>query len=335
MANRGPMQKSLQVLLARFPLGKRPRRLTWRNASLGVVAIALLVVGGAAFTADSWGPGMIVLAPSPDYRPGPVPAGATPIEAQRAGARIRAWSFAPPTAARGTVVLLHGIRDSKRGQVESARRHAAAGIRALVVDSRGHGESSGRFLTYGVQESRDLVQLVDALARRGELERPLALVGSSYGAATAIMAAAIEPRVDTVVATAPFSSLRAVVPAYVEWIAGPAGRLVPGSWLDARLDHAAGVAGFDPDRACPRCVAPRVRASVLLIHSRDDERIPYAHSIRIHDALVSPRELLLVDGWGHVGVNRAPAAARAIEQWLGRVFRRAGPDRNGGGRGRL
>jgi fermentation-respiration switch protein FrsA (DUF1100 family) len=64
-----------------------------------------------------------------------------------------------------------------------------------------------------------------------------------------------------------------------------------------------------------------VRASVLLIHSRDDARIPFEHSLRIHDALVSRRKLLLVDGWGHVRVNGAPAAGRAIENWLGQTFR--------------
>ena len=33
----------------------------------------------------------------------------------------------------------------------------------MLVDLRGHGGSSGRWLTYGVVESRDLSQLIDQL----------------------------------------------------------------------------------------------------------------------------------------------------------------------------
>lgn len=36
----------------------------------------------------------------------------------------------------------------------------------MAVDLRGHGESSGRWLTYGVRESADLKALVDRLAER-------------------------------------------------------------------------------------------------------------------------------------------------------------------------
>jgi pimeloyl-ACP methyl ester carboxylesterase len=186
----------------------------------------------------------------------------------------------------------------------------------LAVDSRGHGESTGAYLTYGVEEARDLRALLDELARRQLLARPLAVVGSSYGGATALQFAALDPRVDRVVAMASFASLREVVPEYLGWILGPAAGVVPSALVDELIDGACARAGFDADDACPRCVAPRIRASVLLVHSRDDARIPWQHSAAIAGALRARHELMLVDGAGHVHVGEAAGVPEAVERWL-------------------
>src|SRR5262249_26780655 len=114
----------------------------------------------------------------------------------------------PRLPPRATIFVLHGIRDQKENVRSWAEHLTEAGYRAVLVDSRGHGRSSGEWLTYGVQESRDLSQVLDALAVDG----PVGVMGISYGAATAIEWAAREPRVKAAVAVAPFASLREVVP---------------------------------------------------------------------------------------------------------------------------
>jgi alpha-beta hydrolase superfamily lysophospholipase len=290
-----------------------------RFVHVGLAIVAGLVVLFAAgwSTHGSWAPGMLVSAPSPDGLPAEPPHDVRQLVAvTRDAATVRAWVFDPPQRPRGTVLLLHGIRDSKLHLVDAARRHAARGLRAVAVDSRGHGESSGRYLTYGVEESRDLVALVDQLERRALLVRPLAVVGTSYGAATALQFAAIDARADKVVALAPFASLRQVVRSYLEWILAAPARFIPAPVVDGLIDDAARRAGFDPDHACPRCVAPQIRAAVLLVHSRDDERIPWRHSVEIRDALRSRNELLLVDGVRHVAVGRGAGVEQATRRWL-------------------
>jgi len=294
-----------------------------------LLALGALAGGFGWLNRAAWATGMLVLAPFPDGRTETPPAGVhETLEIARPGARIRSWLFEPdPDAARvrGTLLLLHGIRDRKLNLVGRARDHAARGHRVIAVDSRGHGESSGKYLTYGVEEARDLRALVDELERRKQLVRPLAVVGSSYGAATALQLAALDARVERVVAMASFASLREVVPAYLEWILGPLGRAIPRSLVDELVDGATARAGFDPDAACPRCVAPRIRAAVLLVHSRDDERIPWQHSVAIDRALRARHELMLVDGAGHVHVGEAPGVAAATERWLDAPLDPAGP----------
>jgi len=292
-------------------------RAVLRRVVIGLSVLSVLLAASAWFTRRSWAMGMLVMphAREGDHWQRP-PEVSDALEVVRGGATLRAWVFDPPAACRGTLLLLHGIHSNKRSQLFAAVRHAARGWRVVAVDSRGHGESSGPFLTYGVEESRDLVAVVDALERRKLLAHPLAVVGSSYGAATALQHAAIDARVDKVVAQAPFASLREVVPAYLRWLLGPAAGLVPPWVVDDLVDGAALEARFDADSACPRCVAPRIRAAVLLVHSRDDERIPFQHSLQIRDALTCPKDLLLVDGPGHVRIGSSPLVVARVEAWL-------------------
>jgi pimeloyl-ACP methyl ester carboxylesterase len=292
-------------------------RVLLKRAVFGLGVLAVLLLAGAWGTRRSWAMGMLVMPPSRagDHWQQP-PGVSAAIEVARDGATLRAWLFEPAGNARGTLLLLHGIRSSKRAQVGAARGHAARGWRVVAVDSRGHGESAGPFLTYGVEEARDLVALVDVLEQRKLLARPLAVVGSSYGAATALQHAAIDDRVAKVVAQAPFASLREVAPAYLHWMLGPAAGLVPAWIVDDLIDGAALDAHFDADAACPRCVAPQIRAAVLLVHSRDDERIPFQHSLAIHDALSCPKEVFLLDGPGHVRIGSNPRVVERVEAWL-------------------
>lgn len=284
----------------------------WRWGLLGVALVAVVALLSMG---DELAIGAIIGASAPEYRVRPVPEGATALEIEREGARIRAWVLDPEVEPRGTVLVLHGIHDSKASQLPTARRLAAHGYRAVAVDMRGHGESTGRFLTYGVEDSEDLSALVDRLEADGTLAEPLGALGTSYGAATAIQLAGRDPRVRSVVAISPFASLREVVPAYAHWMLGPAAWLIPDPWIDSVIDEAGQRAGFDPDAACPRCVAPERSGPLFLIHGREDRRIPWDQSRRIRDA-GGQVELWVVDGAGHLDVGAAPGVAEAVDAWF-------------------
>src|SRR5262249_9230684 len=92
----------------------------------------------------------------------------------------------PAPSSRATVLVLHGIRDRKESMLGWGRGLAEIGYRAVLVDGRGHGRSSGDFLTYGVVEARDLSRVLDALEARGLVAGRVGAMGVSYGAATAV-----------------------------------------------------------------------------------------------------------------------------------------------------
>ena len=213
---------------------------------------------------------------------------------------------------RGTVFVLHGIRDAKESMSGWAAMLANAGYRAVLVDLRGHGRSTGDTLSYGVRESADLSQVLDALTARKLVVGRVGVMGHSYGAATAIQWAGRDPRVEAVIAVSSFASLRAVVPGYVILP-------LPSSFVNRVVDQAGERAGFDPDAASPVDAIGRTRAAVLLIHGRADGRIPPWHSERIYAAGLGHAELVLVDGEGHDSVTGSPRTrlAERTAQWFG------------------
>ncbi len=128
------------------------------------------------------------------------------------------WTTAP----RGTVFLLHGYGLAQFSLAPWALRLAEDGWRCVLVDLRGHGKSTGKQIFFGLHETNDLSQLLDQLAATGPVARPVAAVGESYGAALALRWATVEPRLQTVVALAPYNSLSNAVlnicHDYADWL---------------------------------------------------------------------------------------------------------------------
>lgn len=133
-------------------------------------------------------------------------------------ARTNLWTAAP----RGTVVLLHGYALAQFSMLPWGLRLAQAGWRCVLVDLRGHGKSTGKQIYFGLKETGDIRQLLDALVQKKELAAPVALVGESYGAALALRCQGVEPRIHSVVAIAPYASLSNAVmnirQEYASWV---------------------------------------------------------------------------------------------------------------------
>lgn len=93
------------------------------------------------------------------------------------------------TGAGPLVVMLPGLGDLRRQYRLLVPAIAAAGMRAVSVDLRGHGDSSVGWDRYDAEASGgDLVALLEALDAG-----PAAVVGNSFGAAIAVHAAAERP----------------------------------------------------------------------------------------------------------------------------------------------
>jgi alpha-beta hydrolase superfamily lysophospholipase len=125
------------------------------------------------------------------------------------GARLRAWLFTPENSNGNLVLVLHGISDSRAGVMGLARLFVENHYTVLAPDNRGHGESGGELVTYGLREADDVHRWVDWTIA-SEHPRNVYGMGESLGAGVLLQALARERRFSAVVAECPFANFERV-----------------------------------------------------------------------------------------------------------------------------
>ncbi len=202
----------------------------------------------------------------------------------------------------GTVILLSGHSSALRRNpylLPFAGVFADAGYRVVVVEQRGHGDSTGHAISYGVWESQDLSQVIDDLEDRRLLTGRIGVFGHSMGAAVAIQAAAVDPRIDAVIAVAPFASLHEEVKDFASWKVPYLRWLLNDAVLGAAVNRAGKVAGFDARAASPVQAIRVTNTPVLLMHGDADDIVPVRHSRMIKQARPQNTRLVVFRGADH------------------------------------
>jgi pimeloyl-ACP methyl ester carboxylesterase len=297
-----------------------PRPRARRRAITALVGLGLLAAGGVAFVHAGlapvdWGAAAIL---HPVRRP-LVRHPRRPHETvafTSGDARLEGWLFRAAGERRGLVVYLHGIADNRQSGLGVVERLVPEGYDVLTFDARAHGRSTGDACTYGYYERRDVGRALDALGAPRAI-----LLGHSLGAAVALQAAAVDPRVSAVIAASSFSDLPRIVRERARWL------WLPSPYLEAALRRAGEEGRFPPAEASPVALAPRIVAPVLLLHGADDSKTPPAHSRRIAAALLCPHRLVVLPGVGHDEILGRAEAWREIEAFLDDVAPGAGSGR--------
>lgn len=249
------------------------------------------------------------------------------------GARLLVRILEPepgPGPPRATIFVVHGWWKDMAEAAPITSVLADAGYRCVLVDLRGHGGSTGEWTTFGVNESVDLEQVLDALEARGLVSGPVGAYGISMGAATVIQWAADDPRVRALVAVASFASFRETgVRLFRQWVPFY-GWLAPTRHLDAALVAAAADAGFDADAPDPEKAATRVHAPILLIQGTKDRWVLPESGERIRQAAAGEARVVFIEGMAHdsradPGGRVSGATLEWFDRWLpSAVEQRAG-----------
>jgi pimeloyl-ACP methyl ester carboxylesterase len=181
-------------------------------------------------------------------------------------------------APKGTILVLHGYQDYKESMMHWALYLAQKGYQVVLVDLRGHGRSTGRWIGYGAFEATDLVQVLDFLEARKVLAGPIGVLGCSYGASVGLQLAGKDKRVMAVVAIEPFSNARqavvdfahAVVPQLVkDW--------TPQDFVSAE-DRAGALAHFSWNDANVVKGVAQTTAPILYVAAANDHWVPAQNS---------------------------------------------------------
>jgi len=190
----------------------------------------------------------------------------------RNGIRLHGW-FIPAKQAKATVLFLHGNAGNISHRLDSIAIFRELGLDTLIIDYRGYGQSTGKPSEQGTY--------LDALAaweylvsKRGIAPDKIVIFGRSLGAAVA------------------------------SWLAA---RTTPGavileSCFTSALDMAYRLYPFLPVRLITRLKYPakenvkQLSSPLLVVHSREDEIIPFDMGQSIFAAAPEPKGMLVLTG---------------------------------------
>lgn len=237
------------------------------------------------------------------------------------GVSLSAW-LVPADAERGLLLFFHGNAGNISHRLESIEIFNRLGLSVLIVDYRGYGRSGGRPSENGTY--RDAAAVWRYATR--ELKRSpgeIVIFGRSLGASIAAQLASTAPQSPAaLIVESPFTS--------APDMAQRAYPYLPARWL-TRFNYP--TREYVTEADCP----------VLVIHSEDDEIIPFDLGREVYEAAVEPKQFLVLRGGHNTGfLESVGPYVRGIEAFLtdpaglpprGGVGKRAGagaPDDPGG-----
>jgi fermentation-respiration switch protein FrsA (DUF1100 family) len=187
------------------------------------------------------------------------------------GVNLHGWFI----AGRSSQVLLffHGNAGNISHRLESIGQFQNLGLSVLIIDYRGYGQSGGRTTEKGIYRDADAAWRY-LTVDRGISASDIVIFGRSLGASAASRLATQHQPLALIVESS-FTSVPDIAQELYPWL--------PARWL-SRLSHAT------------RDHVRDVRCPVLVVHSRNDEIIPFHHGEAIFASANEPRTLLALRG---------------------------------------
>ncbi len=212
------------------------------------------------------------------------------------GTKLHAM-WIPAEKPKGTVLMAHGYRSNKLLDFGLAfDLYHNLGMNILVPDQRGNGKSGGKYITFGVKESRDVACWI-AYHNKTFGKYELVLSGLSMGASTMLYLADqdLPANVKGIIADCGFTSAKDIIsvvfrrvvhlpPMASVWVAD----------LFARL-----FAGFSLTEKDTRKTLKNSKLPVFMVHGVEDGYVPCEMTEEGYAACTSPKQLLLVEGADH------------------------------------
>jgi uncharacterized protein len=214
---------------------------------------------------------------------------------------LRGWKIRPAHPNGSWVLVFHGVADNRMGVLDHARILLLAGYGVVMMDSRAHGASEGPIATYGWLERKDTSAVLDALVASEHPAHIFAL-GESMGAGIALQSAGADPRIEAVVAEAPFANLLEAAYDYAglrqyPWLGKTL--FAPGAWM--LIYRGERLAGFPGAEVSPQKAVASRAFPILLICDGNDHALPCRHAEMIYAAARGPKEFWRVPGAIHTG----------------------------------
>lgn len=194
-------------------------------------------------------------------------------------------------------LMFHGYRGcGERDLCGGVQRCFKLGRNVLIVDQRGSGLSDGKVITFGINESRDVLSWIDFIIKEFGKDTKIILTGISMGGATVLTASGRElpENVVCILADCSYSSPKEIIKKVIAERKLPPNLLYPFMRIGARVFGHFRLSETSPIDAMKRCKVP-----VIFIHGENDAYVPCNMSHKVFDACTAEKTLFTVPKAGH------------------------------------
>ncbi len=185
---------------------------------------------------------------------------------------------------KGLVLLIHGRGGIKEDALPITERFVAAGFSAVIFDTRAHGQSGGRFCTYGQLEVDDALAVLEAARDKAGFDETIPTYGFGYSLGASVMIQTLS-KTDDITASAvvaPFGDLEQLV----IYSGGKFSKRQFPHWMAKSVVRLSELrAGFKCSEIAPLKAATSINEPMFVVHGKLDTVIPIDHGRRIFDAI--------------------------------------------------
>jgi alpha-beta hydrolase superfamily lysophospholipase len=216
------------------------------------------------------------------------------------GIKLSAYlSYSKLDSAKGTIILLHGIRANKEHFIALSSKLAKHGYNSIALDLRAHGRSEGTHCTFGVKERNDIVALITMLENKEDIYDNIGIWGQSLGAAIALQTMEVDKRIQFGIIESTFSDFTNITNDYFNYHIGFSIPL----FTNYLVYRAGKIADFDPNEAKPIKSCEHIEQPILMVHGTKDQRINIQYGKANYSMLKSPdKEFIEIENANHLNV---------------------------------
>lgn len=216
----------------------------------------------------------------------------------RDGIGLHGWYLPCEKPTDKLVIILHGYTSKGLDSAAHAYFFSRMGFDCIMPDHRAHGDSEGDYIGFGILDRFDCCSWIKYVRERFGKDKKILLHGTSMGATTALMAAAMPEAhgsVKGVISDCAFTSPYDVF----SHILKRDYHLPKFPIMNINSVICRKKAGYGFKDCSTLDAVKNIKCPVLFIHGSEDNFVPTSMTFSNYNACTAPKYLLIVENAGH------------------------------------
>jgi pimeloyl-ACP methyl ester carboxylesterase len=210
---------------------------------------------------------------------------------------LSGWLIYSPNA-EGTIICCHGYPANKSDILPTVS-FLYPHFNLFLFDFRGHGDSQGRLVSFGLREDKDLLGAINYIKKNPKTNKlPIGIWGYSFGGAVAIKTCAQSKEIKALVTDSAYADFPEMIIQHygnlgpLKYIFGAGGKFIGNILFRGKLSELS-----------PETFMDSLNTPILIIHASGDSLVPVEHAERLYDKAKQPKELLILQDITHGAIE--------------------------------